>query len=178
MGLLGGMGGGAPLAPAGGTVTGGTAIGTGWGGGAWSSEWPAAAAAAKAEYLPPGARCIVAVGCILAGEGEGGAGCTFVVAAGVEIRGAKTPGICVVSLPTEVAVGCTTAVEAEAIWGKDVRLVGAVAAPVRKFNAGLRDRAIPVVGPDTGTLDTVAVGWTIFAIFTIGAAHPSSVNYV
>lgn len=29
IGLLGGMGGGAPLAPAGGTVTGGTAIGTG-----------------------------------------------------------------------------------------------------------------------------------------------------
>lgn len=34
MGLLGGMGGGAPRAPDGGTVTGGTAMGTGCGGGA------------------------------------------------------------------------------------------------------------------------------------------------
>ena len=80
MGLVG-MGGGAPRAPAGGTVTGGTAIGTGWCKGC-SIEPAAAAAAANAEYLLPGALCIVAVGCILGGNGEtGGAGLAEAVAA-------------------------------------------------------------------------------------------------
>lgn len=54
IGLVG-MGGGAPRAPAGGTVTGGTAMGTGWGCGG-VAVWSRAAAAAKAAYLPPGAR--------------------------------------------------------------------------------------------------------------------------
>ena len=181
IGLLGGIGGGAPLAPAGGTVTGGTAIGMGWGDGAWSSEWFAAAAAANAEYFPPGARCIVAVGCILAGEGDEGAVtvCDFCATAAdvIEAKTALAAGIAVwvdtvPSLPT--VADCAAIVAEAAIWGNGVKFVEAVAIPVRRFIAGVRDKAIPVVGPDTGTLDTVAVGWTILAILTIGAVHPSS----
>lgn len=54
IGLVG-IGGGAPRAPAGGTVTGGTAMGTGWGCGG-TAVWSRAAAAARAAYFPPGAR--------------------------------------------------------------------------------------------------------------------------
>lgn len=82
-----------------------------------SSEWPAAAAAAKAEYLPPGARCIVAVGCILAGDGDEGAAVCAFCATDAEVIGAKTvPAVGVhevASLPT--VADCTTIVAAAAI---------------------------------------------------------------
>lgn len=176
IGLFGGMGGGAPLPPGGGTITGGTAIGTGWGDGAWSSEWPAAAAAAKAEYLPPGARWIVAVGCIFAGDGDEGAAICAFCAIDAEVIGARIiPGVGVQEVGSFTAADDGTDIVAPAtIWGKDVRLKEAEVIPDRKFTAGVRERAMPVVGPDTGTLETVAVGCTILAILTMGVVHPSS----
>lgn len=139
-GLFGGIGGGKPRAPAGGTVTGGTAMGTACG---WSCEL--LAAAANAENLPPGARCIVAVGCILAGDGA----------------------VTAAAATTTTALGTSLTVV--------VVIVAAVATPLRIFCPGAIERAIPVVGPETGTLETVAVGCTIFAMLTKGVTtQPSS----
>lgn len=206
IGLLGGIGGGAPRALAGGTVTGGTAMATGWGCACacecvavatdWSNEWPAAAAAAAAaaakaaEYLPPGALWMVAVGCIFAGEGDVGGGTieltaeTAATAAGLTIL---VPLLFVrftwLSLQDRLL---TAAVKVPAFNCDIVGIVEFRTIPlmplipllptaVRTFWPGVRERAMPVVGPETGTLETVAVGCTILAIFTIGVtAHPSS----
>lgn len=59
--------------------------------------------------------------------------------------------------------------------------VGTVAMPtvaLRIFWPGTIERAMPVWGPDTGMLLTVAVGCTIFAMFTMGEAHASSVKRI
>lgn len=177
IGLVG-MGGGAPRAPAGGTVTGGTAMGTGCGCGG-VAVWSSAAAAASAAYLPPGARCMVAVGCILAGDGDGGAMPTEPVvmpptaAGAVELTEASDPVVTVVLLWLTAVNGDGATTGAVAVPVGTVA-IPTTAAALRMFWPGTMDRAIPVCGPDTGMLVTVAVGCTIFAILTIGVAHPSS----
>ncbi|KAI9583098.1 hypothetical protein GQX74_012315 [Glossina fuscipes] len=119
---------------------------------------------------------MVAVGCILAGEGEGGP--TTTVAAELRTTIAPEPIeftgaillaefsllILLIMLVGTVAAAVTLVA---VICGRD-EIVAAMATPVRTFCPGTIERAIPVVGPETGTLDTVAVGCTIFAIFTIG----------
>lgn len=79
--------------------------------------------------MPPGARCIVAVGCILAGDGDGGATAVPVVMTPVK------PGPAVVAALPEVSVVVTalllwlTAASGDGATGALAVPVGTVAMP-------------------------------------------------
>lgn len=135
---------------------------------------------------------MVAVGCIFAGEGEGGATMGTVTVAAVSTDAATAAAVAATPmLPLElllllvvvlfvvvvmVVVWLSTAVSG-AIAAVAVP-VGAVAIPaLRMFWPGAMERAMPVCGPETGMLLTVAVGCTILAMFTMGGvAQASSVK--
>lgn len=117
---------------------------------------------------------MVAVGCILAGEGEGGAttgtGTLAAVSAAMVVT---APTILVVLVL--VVVWLRTAADARGATAAVAVPVGAVAIPaLRMFWPGAMDRAMPVCGPETGILLTVAVGCTILAMFTMGGVAQAS----
>jgi len=124
---------------------------------------------------------MVAVGCIFAGEGEGGATrgtVTIEAASATEAVAAPTLApellpLVVLLFVVLVVVWLSTA-ESGAITAVAVP-VGAVAIPaLRMFWPGAMERAMPVCGPVTGMLLTVAVGCTILAMFAIGGVAQAS----